>query len=181
MQDAEHLAYNMQIKGGQPPLAEENETQLYPSSPKDEQETASVKTKEGWSLDRARYLKEIVRSILLNYLELIGIMSEDPTCANIKLAHFWTLFMNAHHIINEYRPHQAREALIQSMEERIAKMKGEIEAVKVMKAKIEGLPASLPTAVEAEEEVLEKKDGEVEVRHVGEDDTLAELLDEFGV
>jgi len=95
--------------------------------------------------------------------------------------------MNAHHIINEYRPHQAREALIQSMEERIAKIRGEIEAVKNMKAKIESLPASLPTAVDREADVQmesgEKSAVEIGVREMEMEveDTFAELLDEFGV
>ena len=82
--------------------------------------------------------------MLLNYLELIGIISQDPTCAEIKIQHLTTLFLNAHHIINEYRPHQARETLILMAEERIAKMKAEIESIKEIKAKVESLPKSLP-------------------------------------
>jgi mediator of RNA polymerase II transcription subunit 7 len=82
--------------------------------------------------------------MLLNYLELIGIISQDPTCAEIKIQHLTTLYLNAHHIINEYRPHQARETLILMAEERIAKMKAEIESVKEVKAKVESLPKSLP-------------------------------------
>jgi MED7 protein len=86
--------------------------------------------------------------MLLNYLELIGIISQDPTCAELKLQHLTTLFLNAHHIINEYRPHQARETLILMAEERIARMKAEIESVKEMKAKVESLPKSLPFSVQ---------------------------------
>lgn len=131
-----------------PSLEELQQEQLYPTSSTaptgDEQGTGESKTGPAWTLDRAFELKKIVRSMLLNYLELIGIISQDPTCAEIKIQHLTTLYLNAHHIINEYRPHQARETLILMAEERIAKMKAEIESVKEVKAKVESLPKSLP-------------------------------------
>jgi mediator of RNA polymerase II transcription subunit 7 len=118
---------------------------LYPLPPEDssQDQTAGSKTAPAFTLDRAFELKKIARSMLLNYLELIGIISQDPTCAEIKIQHLTTLFLNAHHIINEYRPHQARETLILMAEERIAKMKAEIESTKEMKAKLESLSANL--------------------------------------
>jgi mediator of RNA polymerase II transcription subunit 7 len=121
---------------------------LYPDTPSaqptDDSNTKALKTVPTWTLDRAFELKKIVRSMLLNYLELIGIISQDPTCTEIKLQHLTTLFLNAHHIINEYRPHQARETLILMAEERITKMKAEIEAVKQMKQKLDSLLGMLP-------------------------------------
>jgi mediator of RNA polymerase II transcription subunit 7 len=106
------------------------------------------KTVPVWTLDRGFYLKKIVRSILLNYLELIAIVSQDPVPAKMKVQHIEQLFINAHYIINQYRPHQARESLILMTEERIAKIKAEIDAVKEMKAKMEALHTSLPFNLE---------------------------------
>jgi mediator of RNA polymerase II transcription subunit 7 len=48
-------------------------------------------------------------------------------------------------MLNEYRPHQAREALILMMEEQLEKKKAEIEDTKRMKAKIDQLLTTLPT------------------------------------
>lgn len=53
-----------------------------------------------------------------------------------------TLVANAHTLINEYRPHQARETLILMMEEQLERKKAEVEGVKRMKAKIEEALAS---------------------------------------
>lgn len=123
---------------------------LYPKS-LDTQETDDAgqpKNETDWTLDRGFYLKKIVRSILMNFLELVGQISQDPTATELKLKDIETLFLNAHHIVNEYRPHQARETLILMTEERIAKLKAEIQSVKDMKQKIDSLPASLPSFTE---------------------------------
>jgi mediator of RNA polymerase II transcription subunit 7 len=129
-----------------PSLEEQSQERLYPVSAtvdNAQDQSDGSKTVPAWTLDRAFELKKIARSMLLNYLELIGIISQDPTAAHIKIDHLTTLFLNAHHIINEYRPHQARETLILMAEERIARMKAEIESVKEMKAKVESLSANL--------------------------------------
>lgn len=49
------------------------------------------------------------------------------------------LFINAHHLLNLYRPHQARESLIMMMEEQLARSKEEIKQMDKVKADIEGL------------------------------------------
>jgi len=86
----------------------------------------------------------MIRSILLNFLEYIGNLSQDATQAKAKLAHLETLFANAYHLLNEYRPHQARETLILMMEEQVAKRKAEIQGIKEMKKRIDELSAILP-------------------------------------
>lgn len=53
-------------------------------------------------------------------------------------------------MLNEYRPHQAREALILMMEEQLEKKKAEIESVKIMKDKIDKLLGTLPTEIDAQ-------------------------------
>ncbi|KAL9610089.1 MAG: hypothetical protein Q9167_005198, partial [Letrouitia subvulpina] len=46
------------------------------------------------------------------------------------------LFIEAHGVVNEYRPHQARESLIRMMEAQIARCKGETEAVREVGGKV---------------------------------------------
>ena len=47
------------------------------------------------------------------------------------------LFINAHHLLNLYRPHQARESLILLMEEQLNQTKAEIQQMDKTKAEIE--------------------------------------------
>ncbi len=96
-----------------------------------------------WSLDRAFYIKKITKSILLNFLELIGILAVDAAEYGPKIDHFNTLFFNAHHLINEYRPHQARESLIMMMEAQLNKVEREVNSVKEMKERVERVLSGL--------------------------------------
>jgi mediator of RNA polymerase II transcription subunit 7 len=45
--------------------------------------------------------------------------------------------VNAHHLINTYRPHQARESLIVMMESQLAEGRKETEQCEKMKKKVE--------------------------------------------
>jgi len=56
-----------------------------------------------------------------------------------KLEDLRVLFVNAHHLINEYRPHQARETLIGIMEGELVRKRGEIEGVRRMGERVEEL------------------------------------------
>jgi mediator of RNA polymerase II transcription subunit 7 len=104
--------------------------QLYPST--DASSSASS------TLDRQRYLFRFLRSILLAYIELLGIVANNPTSDNKddKLKDILTMVTNMHALINEYRPHQARETLIREMERQVERKRKEIEGVKQMKERI---------------------------------------------
>lgn len=116
--------------------------QLYPSAP-----ASPVNgIQSDWTLDRAFYLKKITRSILLNFLELVGVLSVSPEQFQEKLDDLKILFANAHHLINEYRPHQARETLILMMEDQLDRAKGEVEGIKIMKQKINNVMEGLGKA-----------------------------------
>lgn len=81
----------------------------------------------------------LTRSILLNFLELAGVLSINPADAAEKVEHLQTLFYNVHDLINQYRPHQARESLVLMMEEQVERFRGEIASVKEGKTKVEEL------------------------------------------
>lgn len=68
--------------------------------------------------DRKIELKKLNRSILICFLELLDILIENPASPerNQKIQDINILFINMHHLINEYRPHQAEETLRVIME-----------------------------------------------------------------
>jgi mediator of RNA polymerase II transcription subunit 7 len=125
-------------------LEEVGQERLFPESPKPPGPNADSKTQSEWTIDRAFHLQKIVRSILLNFLELVGTLSQDATQTESKIGHLTNLFVNAFHILNEYRPHQARETLILLMEEQVERRKNEIQAMKMMKERVDDMATALP-------------------------------------
>jgi len=103
--------------------------QLYPDPPKDAETQP----------DPTPHMLTITRSILLSFLELVGVLSVNPTQYGDKIEHLQTLFYNVHDMINQYRPHQARESLILMMEEQVDKIRAEIRSVNESKKKMHTL------------------------------------------
>ncbi|OAR05659.1 hypothetical protein LLEC1_06650 [Akanthomyces lecanii] len=99
--------------------------------------------KDAKHYDRAFELKRLSKSLLLNFLELTGALSRSPSHAEAKVQDLRTLFINMHHILNEYRPHQARESAIEMMQDHLDRTRTETLAIRtqVDKAKrlLEGL------------------------------------------
>ncbi|KAF7861940.1 hypothetical protein EAF04_007821 [Stromatinia cepivora] len=89
--------------------------------------------------DRKLILKRFAKSLLLNFLELVGIMSIHPEQSHEKIEDLHTLFANFHHLLNEYRPYQARESLILMMHDQLEKSRAETEGIMQMKEKVEGM------------------------------------------
>ncbi|KAI9755864.1 MAG: Mediator of RNA polymerase II transcription subunit 7 [Lichina confinis] len=94
-------------------------------------------TQSEWTLDRAFYLQKMAKSLLLNFMELVGILSVDASQYGRKMEHLRTLFINAHHLVNEYRPHQARETLIMLMEEQLRRTRAETQGIYEAESRVE--------------------------------------------
>lgn len=80
--------------------------------------------------DRITELKKLLHSLLIQFLELVGIMGISPDQFPAKTEDIRVILINLHHLLNEYRPHQSRESLILLMEEQLEKKRKEIEELK---------------------------------------------------
>lgn len=107
------------------------------------------------------YLLSLARSLLTTFLALTGTLSEDPTQYLERVADLKTIVTNMHDLINQYRPHQARETLILMMEERIERLRGEIKAIgeagERMDGVFQGLQINGESHAKIEESQLESK------------------------
>uniref|UniRef100_A0A5S6QQK5 Mediator of RNA polymerase II transcription subunit 7 n=1 Tax=Trichuris muris TaxID=70415 RepID=A0A5S6QQK5_TRIMR len=67
----------------------------------------------GANFDRKQELKKLNHSIVANFLDLVELLIRCPSSPERerKIEDLNLLFINFHHLINEYRPHQARETL----------------------------------------------------------------------
>ena len=74
--------------------------------------------------DHKHELKKLNISLLMNFMELIDNLAINPeTGSSIVTDKLENIFHNMHHLINTYRPHEARQTLITMMEEQIKRRK----------------------------------------------------------
>jgi len=117
--------------------------------------------------DHKRELKKLNVSILTNFLDMLDILIKSPDSARRreKIDDLTLLFIHMHHLINEFRPHQARETLRVMMEvqrkqrlETAERFHKHLEKVKEMVTKaLDSLPddCSLDTKLIVKTEPLE--------------------------
>lgn len=129
-------------------------TQLYPSTTADLPTTDPTSTSNSTeaNIDRQQYLNRFNRSIIIEFISLLGIIALDPKSEHKdkKLKHILTLVCNMHALINEYRPHQARETLIRIMEEQVGRKKAEVQGIRDMHGKVEAVLEGFGKAVNGE-------------------------------
>ena len=111
-----------QVKDELPDLETLGITRLYNTSGEDGLQTTTYQYK-------TQELRRLLKSLLLNYLELVGVLSVNPELYEPKMENIRTILTNIHHLLNEYRPHQSREALIMLLEEQLEHKKSEIQQI----------------------------------------------------
>ncbi|PRP81544.1 mediator of RNA polymerase II transcription subunit 7 isoform 2 [Planoprotostelium fungivorum] len=62
-------------------------------------------------------LNKLNKSLAMKYIELITYLIHEPEQYEQKIGDLHTILLNMHHLINSYRPHQARQTLISLMEQ----------------------------------------------------------------
>ncbi|KAK2850655.1 hypothetical protein FQN49_005448 [Arthroderma sp. PD_2] len=145
-----------QLSPNPPSLTDQGITQLYPSSSP--------------TSGHAYHLTKISKSLLLNFLELTGILSIAPEHAEEKLEMIRTLFINAYHLLNLYRPHQARESLGGLIEQRIEMAREEVKHMEEVEGRVTGwLEMMAKGGIEAKLE-----DSEMQLEQPEEDGTKKE-------
>ncbi|GAP89433.1 putative mediator of RNA polymerase ii transcription subunit 7 protein [Rosellinia necatrix] len=117
------------LKDELPQLDDQQIRRLFPNPEERDQ--------DGKHFDRATILKRLAKSLLLNFLELTGLLANNPEVAEEKITDIRDLFINFHHLINEYRPHQARESLISMMQSQLDRTRAETNAIRDAKDKAE--------------------------------------------
>ncbi len=88
-----------------------------------------IDEEEVFTKTRIEELKKMTKSVLLNFLELLGLLSKNPTLAPAKIENIRTILINIHHLLNSYRLHQSRETLIFRMQEKLAETNEEIISI----------------------------------------------------
>ncbi|KAI9765422.1 MAG: Mediator of RNA polymerase II transcription subunit 7 [Geoglossum simile] len=129
-----------------PSLEDQGIRQIYPSQPRPPALNDIDGTQSEWTQDRAVILRRMAESLLLNFLELVGVLAISPSEFSRKIDDLRVIFINAHHLLNEYRPHQARETLILMMEEQLERSKAEAEGIMRMKEKVESILSELASS-----------------------------------
>ncbi|KAM3415875.1 Mediator of RNA polymerase II transcription subunit 7 [Cercospora zeina] len=111
------------LEAPEPSLEDAGIDQLYPDDP-------SVKT------NPQPHLIALARSMLTTFLGLLGILGQNPTLYEERITDLQAIVFNMHSLINQYRPHQARETLITLMEDRVEKMRAEIRGIEEGKERV---------------------------------------------
>jgi mediator of RNA polymerase II transcription subunit 7 len=146
LKDEKYTSFGVEIDRHAPDLTLESAgiEQVYPSHP-------SVRS------DPQPHLIALARSTLASFLSLVGILSTNPELYEEKTKDLQTLMYNMHDLINQYRPHQARETLILLMEERVERMRREIQGIEDAKDKVRTV---LQTLERQDASSVERRNGE---------------------
>ncbi|KAG0670213.1 Mediator of RNA polymerase II transcription subunit 7 [Maudiozyma exigua] len=118
-----------QVKDELPDLETLGITRLYKKSDTEQAEEGDGTNVPTSYHYKTQELRKLLKSLLLNYLELVGVLSINPELYEPKMENIRTILTNIHHLLNEYRPHQSRESLIMLLEEQLEHKKTEIQQI----------------------------------------------------
>lgn len=90
----------------------------------------------------------ITHNILLTFLALTHALASAPSTYAPIWDQLHALFQEAHAVVNDYRPHQARETLIAMMEAQVAKGREEGKGAREMGARVKAVLEKLGGGVE---------------------------------
>ena len=99
-------------------------------------------------IDRKKELRKLNHSVLVNFLDLIDILIKCPESPkrDEKIEDINLLFIHMHHLINEFRPHQARETLrlvFRQFSLKLIKLRGEFRP-RVLKKELNSITCIFP-------------------------------------
>ncbi|KAJ2000567.1 Mediator of RNA polymerase II transcription subunit 7 [Coemansia thaxteri] len=136
-----------QVHDRMPTLAEQNIPQLYSEGP----------------IDRITELKRLNHLILFEFLDLVDVLIKDPSQFGARTERIRDIFVNAHHLINEYRGHQAKETLKSMLQQQIeskrASAKATLDKCRELEAVVVQLRQEAAAAAAANSCVLDKGKG----------------------
>lgn len=113
---------------------------------------------EVFSQFRINELKKMTKSLLLNFLELVGLLAKNPLLSAKKIDHIRTILINIHHLLNSYRLHQSRESLILSMQEKLEETKEEITVINKTCAQVQSQLDYVSSKLQNVQELGRQKD-----------------------
>jgi mediator of RNA polymerase II transcription subunit 7 len=115
-------------------------------------------------------LTRLTKSIMLNFLELITIMTENPTERTEKIQDIRRLMINVHAVINVYRPHQARESVRERLQGMLEDGEREMEQCDEAKEKVKDFLAELESTKDAMDKGEHQTNGAEENGDLGQVD-----------
>lgn len=119
-------------------LTEQGRQQLYPDPSNDE------------NLDHVQELLKLQKSLLFKYLELVDVLVKYPSLWKEKASEIDLILVNMHHLINDYRPHQARDILIQILEAQLQRRKNTICVVNQQVVEVQSVLKHLINALKTD-------------------------------
>lgn len=103
-------------------------------------------------------LKQLNRSLLVKLVQLTKVLVESPSDYEEKVKELKAVILNFQYLLNQYRPHEARETIITMLEKQLERRK---EVSKVLKERIAAADAKIDDAKSRLEKQLARIEPEV--------------------